>query len=168
MDRNKLTETLLGLEIAIRFVSIHEAAEVGVMGNPAKIEAALHCPMLLAIAGERDVAVLANALREALLGMGANQGTGNLVALFLEKNIGHDALMAHAWNVLYQVLPPYAADHGCWLEVQNRRGCGTVGILMRAEREGTDWQKVEWIDDLDGESAIDAWKRVVEQENVRI
>lgn len=168
MDRNKLTERLLGLEIDIRFVSIREAAEAGITGDPVAVESALHCPILLAIDGERDLGVLANSLRTALLGMGANQGVGKLMSLFFEKNMSREAFMDHAWNVLYRVLPPYCAAHGCWLEIQNRRGTGIVGILMRNEREGTDWQKVEWIYDLDGESAIDAWQTIIEHEDVDI
>lgn len=110
MDRNKLTEMLLGCEVSTRFVSIKEAMEAGIKGEPAAIEA---------------------------------------------------ALMEWAWGKLHRVLPPYAAKHGCWLEIQDRRGAGIVGILLRVETEGTSWQMVEWLDDLDGETAIDAWQMVV-------
>lgn len=161
MDRNKLTEMLLRSEVLTRFVSIKEATEAGIKGEPAAIEAALHSPALLAIDGERNPAMLAEALRNALLVLGAKQGVGRLVTLFCEKNMSREALMEWAWGELHRVLPPYAAKHGCWLEIQDRRGAGIVGILLRAETKGTSWQMVEWLDDLDGEAAFDAWQMVV-------
>lgn len=86
MNRNKLTEIMLGLEIDIRFISIKEAVKAGIMGEPAKIEAALHHPILLAIAGERDLTVLADAMRQALTDAGFGNGVDDVVELFCDKN----------------------------------------------------------------------------------
>lgn len=86
MKRNKLTEMMLGLEIDIRFISIKEAMKAGIMGEPAKIEAALHHPILLAIAGERDLTVLAEAMRQALTDAGFGYGVDDVVELFCDKN----------------------------------------------------------------------------------
>lgn len=86
MNRNKLTEHLLGLEIDIRFVSIREAVGAGCRGDIALLEAALHRPVLLAIDGVDDLAVLANGLREALSNAGFKQHADTVSTLFLAKN----------------------------------------------------------------------------------
>ena len=154
MHRNKLTEHLLGIEIDIRFVSIREAVSAGIEGEPALIEAALHCPALLAVEGERDLVVLANALREALLAMGAKRGVAEVVSLFDVKNM--KLTNNQAIDELRTLLLPVAAAHGCWLEVMDRRGTGVVGINWRCEDGGIGWQQIEWVDDLDDLDGVEA------------
>jgi hypothetical protein len=88
MDRNKLTEHLLGLEIDIRFISIKEARKAGVIGDSAELETALHHAIKLAIDGERDLTVLAEALRQALVDAGFRHGVDEILELFCEKNKG--------------------------------------------------------------------------------
>lgn len=86
MNRNKLIEKLLGLEITTRFISIKEAVGVGCRGDMALLEGALHRPMLLAIDGVSDIEVLADGLREALSNAGFMQHADAVSTLFLEKN----------------------------------------------------------------------------------
>lgn len=61
-----------------------------------------------------------------------------------------------AIDELRALLVPVAAAHGCWLEVVDRRGTGVVGISWRCEDGGVGWQKVEWLDDLDGSGGVEA------------
>ena len=96
LNRNQLTEQLLGLEIAIRFISLREAKSLHAgTGDDTLLETALHVPMRLAIEGENDITVLAVALGEALSAQGSSPASAQaVVSLLLEKNQGTKATPA--------------------------------------------------------------------------
>ena len=96
LTRNQLTEQLLGLEIAIRFISLREAKSLHAgTGDDSLLERALHVPMRLAIEGENDITVLAVALGEALSAQGSSPASAQaVVSLLLEKNQGTKATPA--------------------------------------------------------------------------
>ena len=93
LNRNQLTEQLLGLEIAIRFISLREAKSLHAgTGDDSLLERALHVPMRLAIEGENDITVLAVALGEALSAQGSSPASAQaVVSLLLEKSQGTKA-----------------------------------------------------------------------------
>lgn len=63
---------------------------------------------------------------------------------------------SEAIDELRAMLLPVAAAHGCYLEVDDRRGTGVVGINWRSEDGGIGWQQIEWLDDLDGSGGVEA------------
>ena len=49
----------------------------------------------------------------------------------------------HAIDELRALLLPVAAANGCYMEVDDRRGAGVVGINWRCEDGGVGWQQIE-------------------------
>ena len=62
----------------------------------------------------------------------------------------------HAIDELRALLVPVAIAHGCYMEVDDRRGTGIVGVSWRCEDGGIGWQQIEWMDDLDGLGGVEA------------
>lgn len=62
----------------------------------------------------------------------------------------------HAIDELRALLLPVSAAHGCYMEVDDRRGTGVVGINWHCEDGGIGWQKIEWVDELDGMRGVEA------------
>lgn len=61
-----------------------------------------------------------------------------------------------AIDELRALLLPVATANGCYMEVADRRGTGVVGINWRCEDGGVGWQQIEWMDDLDDLTGVEA------------
>lgn len=71
-----------------------------------------------------------------------------------------------AYSQLVRLLRPIARQHGCIVEVDDRRGLNIVGITIRVDPSATDPspRELDWLDDeIDGLSFEDALEHVISQ-----